>query len=125
MFLDGVDGDDVRMRQLGGGARLAQEQRAEVVALGQVGRQELDGHGTVERHVASEKDDAHAAASDFTLDGIPPLHDLLEGEEFGGGREGEWGGRHVGSVWHTRGGRRKIPPTTAGYRADGAPPRAG
>ena len=67
---DGVDRDDVRMGQPGGGLRLAGEALADVLLEGELGRQHLDGDPALEPLVAGAVDHAHAAAADLALDGI-------------------------------------------------------
>ena len=60
--------DDVRVIQRGGGARLAQEARADDLVGGQRGRQRLDGHQPLELEVPREEYDPHAPAPDLAED---------------------------------------------------------
>ncbi len=69
------------MGEPGGGARLAQEPVARLGARRELRRQELDRDEAVERHVAREEHDAHAAAAQLALDGVAAGEDLLEREE--------------------------------------------
>ena len=66
-FLDPVNGHDVRVKTLGGKARLAQEPASHVAARGNGRGQQLDRDRTFENHVAREIHDAHPAAADLTL----------------------------------------------------------
>ena len=70
-----VDRHDVRVRQLGRGARLAQEPLANGRIGGQVGRKRLDGDGTVELEVARQVDDAHPAATDLAFERVLALEE--------------------------------------------------
>ena len=72
--------DDVGVLDAGGHARFAREPRAEVRALAQLGRDDLEGGRAVERYVVGEVDDAHAAAADLRLHAVPGEH----GSELGG-----------------------------------------
>ncbi len=78
-----VDRDDVRVRELGRHLRLAEEALAQRGLPGHVGRQQLDRDETVQLDVARQKDDAHAAAPQLTLQRVAADHRLLEGEELG------------------------------------------
>jgi len=51
-LVDREDGDDVRVAELGGGARLAQEALPQGPVPSHAGRQQLDGDGAVEAHLA-------------------------------------------------------------------------
>ena len=84
-FADAMDRDDVRMREPGGRARLAQESLARLGGAREVRRQHLDGDVAVELHVAREVDDAHAAAAELALEGVLAGERGLEVEEFGVG----------------------------------------
>ena len=79
---DAMDRDDVRMREAGGRARLAQEPLARLGGAREVRRQHLDGDVAVELHVAREVDDAHAAAAELALEGVLAGEGGLELEEF-------------------------------------------
>src|SRR5207302_9899951 len=76
------------MREPGGGARLLEEALALVGAGGEVRRKQVDGDGAVERHIAGQEHDAHAAAAELALDRIAAGEQLLEGQEFGADRGG-------------------------------------
>ena len=65
---DAMDRDDVRVREAGRRARLAQEPLARRVGAREVRRQHLDGDVAVELHVAREVDDPHAAAAELALE---------------------------------------------------------
>ncbi len=58
------------MAQLGRGLRLAGEPLADVLLEGELGRQDLDGHPALQPLVPGAVHHAHAAAADFSLDGI-------------------------------------------------------
>ena len=62
------DRDDVRVGQAGQGARLGGEALAHLGLRRERRRQLLDGDAAVEAPVATEVDDAHAAAPDLALD---------------------------------------------------------
>src|SRR5439155_27247089 len=85
---DEVNRHDIGMRQPGGGARLLEEALALVGAGGEVRRKHLDRDGAVERHIAGQQHDAHAAAAELALDRIAAGEQLLEGQEFGADRGG-------------------------------------
>ena len=60
-----VDRDDARVRQGGGGARLALEAlHADGVAVGELGGEHLHGDGALEHEVGGAIDGAHTAAAD-------------------------------------------------------------
>ena len=61
-----IDGNDVRVRELGGGARLAQKSVAHSRLPRQIGWQHLDRDFTIEIDVDRQVDDAHAAAAELT-----------------------------------------------------------
>ena len=82
---DAVDGDDVRVREAGGGARFAHEAFARLGGPRQVGGEHLDGHVAVELDVAGEVDDPHPAAAELPLKRVLSGEGRLEVEEFGGG----------------------------------------
>ena len=63
-----VDGDDVLVAELLGGAGLAAEALAHARVGGQVGRHDLEGDLAVELHVARLVDRGHAAAGDVAED---------------------------------------------------------
>ena len=75
------DGHDVRMRERGGGLRLAQERLAQLGALGERGREDLDRDGPSEPDLAREVDDAHAAAADLAVERVLAGERGLEGDE--------------------------------------------
>jgi hypothetical protein len=78
-----MDRDDVRVREPGGRARLAQEALARLDRR-EVRREHLDRDVAVELYVAREEDDAHAAAAELALKRILAGEGGLEVEEFGG-----------------------------------------
>ncbi len=65
-----VDRDDRRVVERGGEARLAQEALAEAHVPGELGREELERDGAVEREVARAIDDAHSTAAEQRLDPV-------------------------------------------------------
>jgi hypothetical protein len=65
-----VDGDDVRVAQLGGGLSLAGEPLADVLLIRQLGRQHLDRDPALEALVSRAVDHPHAAPAHLALDGI-------------------------------------------------------
>ena len=70
---DVVGGDDVRVRDLGHGLRLAQQARARLAGGavgGGLGAQDLDRHPAFELVVEREVDDAHAAAAQTLQDQV-------------------------------------------------------
>ena len=69
-FADGVDGDDVRMGQAGRRLRFPQEAQADLLAEGELRRQDLDGDLALEALVPGVEDHAHAAATDLSFDGV-------------------------------------------------------
>src|SRR5207237_1665561 len=71
-----------------GGARLLEEALALVGAGGEVRRGQLDGDRAVERHIAGQEHDPHAAPAELALDRIAAGEQLLEGQEFGADRGG-------------------------------------
>jgi hypothetical protein len=81
---DAMDGDDVRVREPGGGARLAHEAVARGGGAGEGRREHLEGDVAVELHVAREVDDAHPAAAELALEGVLAGERRLELEEFCG-----------------------------------------
>ena len=105
----GVDRDDVRMCEAGGGLRLAQEGIAQIGARGERGGEDLDGDGAREPHLAGEIDGAHPAAAQFAVERVLAGESGLEGDELGVGL------RRHGSRWGpaARSRQRGIPPRTA------------
>jgi hypothetical protein len=79
--LDGVHGHDVGVRQSGRRACLTQEALAEVRLTRERRRQQLDRHVPVERQIARENHDAHAAAPELVLDGEAAPARVLQGAE--------------------------------------------
>ena len=82
---DAMDRDDVRVREAGRRARLAQESLARLGGAREVRRQDLDGDVAIELHVAREVDDAHAAAAELALERVLAGQGGLQVEELGGG----------------------------------------
>ena len=85
-LVDGMNRDYVRVRQLGGEPRFAQEAVAQSLRL--VGREELDRDEAVEVDLAREIDDSHPAATQLANDRIATRQGELEGvkERVGGVR---------------------------------------
>ena len=69
-LFDRVDGNDVRVIELGRRLRFAQKALLDIVAIGQLGRQHLDGDGTPQLAVGRLIHDAHAAPAEFSLDRV-------------------------------------------------------
>ncbi len=69
-----MDPDDVRVMQRGGDARLALEPLAELLVLGERGRQHLERVDPVQRDVRDAVDEAHAAAADQLVNAVAPDH---------------------------------------------------
>lgn len=90
-LLDGIDGDDVGVGEPGRGLRLAQEPLPERGLRRHGLWQELDRHRPVERDVTRQEDDAHPAAAQLALQGVPADERLLEGDELGGDGVGHGG----------------------------------
>src|SRR5215211_7336310 len=88
-----LDGDDVRVREAGGGARLPQEAVAEPDLRRELRREHLERDGTVQPQVAREVHGAHPAAPELALDGVAVPEGPAEG---GGGVRGRRGGRGGG-----------------------------
>ncbi len=70
VFVDLVDGDDVRMVERGGGARFLDEAAMPIDIGRGIGRQHLDRHRPSEPRVVGGIDHAHAAASDLGVDAV-------------------------------------------------------
>jgi hypothetical protein len=66
-LVDGVDRHDVWMRQTRRRARFSHEPIAQLGTRGELGRQQLDRHRSIEQHFAREIDDSHPAASELAL----------------------------------------------------------
>ena len=64
-LVHGMDGDDVIVRDGGGGLGLAQEAFAGDAAGGQLRGQHLDGHDAMQRRIERFEHHAHAAAADL------------------------------------------------------------
>ena len=81
MFLDGVDGDDIRLREQAGRSGLAQE----VVANGLIGRyvgiQELDRYWPVGGYVPRQIDHGPSTTSNFPFQREPASDYGLERDE--------------------------------------------
>ncbi len=67
---DRVDGDDVGMGEAGRGLGLAGEALADLLLECELRREDLDGDPTLQPIVGCTVHHAHAAAPDFTLDGV-------------------------------------------------------
>jgi hypothetical protein len=75
---EAVERDDAGVRELGDGARLAPEPLAARARLGQVGAQDLDRDGAVERALPREVHRAHAAAPERPHDVVLAPERVLE-----------------------------------------------
>ncbi len=71
------------MRELRGGARLAQEALAHQRIGRQRRREDLERDGAVQPLVAGEEDDAHPPATEFALDAVGAGEGGREAREFG------------------------------------------
>ena len=103
--LDGVNGDDVRMRERRRGSGLAEEPLAERAIAGELRWEHLERDRPVELEIAREIDGAHAAATELALDGVTvaePAANVVEGG--GGRRHGHRLGRGSGA---RQGGRQR------------------
>ena len=78
LFLDQVDRDDVGVRETGRGARLAQEALPRLRLGRKRWRQQLDGHRSVQCHIACQVHDAHAAAAEFSFERVSARQGTLE-----------------------------------------------
>ena len=78
-----MDRDDVRVREPGRRARFPQKSLAQIVLLGERSGQELDRDGAIERDVAREEDDPHAAAPELALERKSAGERFLQLEELG------------------------------------------
>jgi len=82
-LVDRVDRHDVGVRQLGRRARLTEKALPECRLGRELGGQELQRHGPVERDLVRKVDDPHPAAADLPLEGVPSDERLLKGEKVG------------------------------------------
>src|SRR3972149_4236829 len=80
-FVHREDRHDVRMRQPGGGPGLAEEPFAETGHRGEGGREELEGHESVNAHLPGQIDDAHPSSPKLALERVSPSEGGLEGDE--------------------------------------------
>ena len=76
--LDAVDGNDVRVIELGGRLRFLLKALDDVLVHRDVGRQHLDRDFPLERQIMSEKYRTHAPFADHALDSVFPLDEALE-----------------------------------------------
>ena len=81
---DAMDRDDVRVREPGRHARLAQEPLPRRRCAREVRGQDLDGDVAIQLHVAREVNHAHAAAAELALEGVLAGQRGLQIEELGG-----------------------------------------
>jgi hypothetical protein len=97
-LVDRVDRDDVRVRELRGRLGLAQEARADLGAVGELGRQHLDRHLALEAAVARPVDHAHAAAPHLGPELVRARHGAADarGQLRVGARGGRPGSRRAG-----------------------------
>ncbi|KPK01131.1 MAG: hypothetical protein AMS20_14190, partial [Gemmatimonas sp. SG8_28] len=100
-LLDRVDLHHVRVGEAGRGPRLTEKPLPDGGVRRQLGREQLDRHRPVERHVAREEHHAHPAAAELAVEGVPSGDGLLEREEFGGRHWQESGVRSQESVFAT------------------------
>ena len=82
--------DDVRVREAGRHARLADEPLARIRRLREMGREDLDRNVAVELHVAREVDHPHAAATELARKRILAGQGGLQIEEFERGVVHSW-----------------------------------
>src|SRR4051794_28065728 len=80
-----MDGNDVWVRESGGGARLLHESFACSRQARKMSRQDFDRDIAIELNVTREVDDAHTTAANLTLKRIFSGECGLEIEEFAGG----------------------------------------
>jgi hypothetical protein len=80
-----MDRHDVRVRETGRGARLAQESLAQHGLRRHHRGEQLERHGSFEREIASEQDDTHPAAAKLALDRVPSCDRALEALKVGDG----------------------------------------
>ena len=72
-----VDVDDVRVRERGGGARLAFEAGAEAGVGGELRSWRFDRHVAAEEEIVTEVDDRHPALAEATADAIATSYQCL------------------------------------------------
>ncbi len=80
-LVDSKNGNDVGVRQLGGGARLAEEALTQVCFAREFLRQDLQSHRPVQPHLLGEVHDSHATPAKLGLQGVLPGESLLKREE--------------------------------------------
>src|SRR5688572_18467019 len=96
-FIDAVDRDDVRVTQLSGGLRLAQESRSDFSAKGELRRQHLDSDQTLEAAVTGLVNDAHTTTTDLAVELVRRREDSLDVcSEIWVCRRTDWLGHAVG-----------------------------
>ena len=93
-LVDREDGNDVWVTELRGGARLAQESVPQILVPSLARRQQLDGDGAVEPHLARQIHHAHASAAELPLQRVAPHEGGLEVEK----QTVEGGRRRSGAV---------------------------
>jgi hypothetical protein len=78
MLAEGVERNDVRVVQPGGRASLAPKTFAVMLELGLFGREDLDGHVTVQAALVREVDAPHAATTELADDTVVGSEGLIE-----------------------------------------------
>jgi hypothetical protein len=76
-----MDWNNVLMREAPRGTRLAKKALGDDVIGCEMRRKRLDGDVPIEAQIAGEVDDAHAAATDLTLQVVLPLERVGEARE--------------------------------------------
>src|SRR5262249_29084944 len=71
-FACAIDGDDIRMSKSSDAACFLEKAIANEIARGDVGLDDLDRDGTIERFVAAKVDGAHPALTQQAVDGVLP-----------------------------------------------------
>jgi serine/threonine protein kinase len=77
-FVDAVDRDDARVRELRRRLRLAEESRTDLGAERELGRQELDRDRPLETAILRAIHDPHAAATDLPIELIRGIEHALD-----------------------------------------------
>src|SRR5437870_10731450 len=82
-FADAMNRHDVRVGELSGGLRLAQEPDADLLAEGELGREHLDGHLALQALVPRLIHHAHPAAADLPRDRVGAAQRLAQARHQG------------------------------------------
>ena len=125
LLVNGVDRDDIGMRQLRRRLRLPEKARLDLASEGELGRQQLDCNRALETPVAGTVDNAHASPSDLAVELVVGGERALymsaklvirsSGERVGQattGRQGEAGRGYCSTAERRRKGR---PPQRQGH----------